>query len=226
MPFQVAYVIDPIQNIRGFFQWKNDKIEKLKGYYIYDDIGKPIKIEQVKAEKKATAKSKPNKMIYAIMAILCVCCVVLCGSLISLKKDYQERLDKQQKIVDDINAQLDEKNAVIGEQNNAINTLQSYFTDGTGKTTAEELLSKLESNEIVLENKGELISEIKSYLENESNVSFVVYTVETGDSLFSICEKMNIDYQSNFKIILSMNGIDDADKIFVGQNLLLPSVSE
>ena len=31
MPFQVAYVIDPIQNIRGFFQWKNGKTEKLKG---------------------------------------------------------------------------------------------------------------------------------------------------------------------------------------------------
>lgn len=39
LPFQVAYVIDPIQKIRGFFQWKNGKIEKLKGYYIYDDVG-------------------------------------------------------------------------------------------------------------------------------------------------------------------------------------------
>ena len=33
LPFQIAYVIDPIQNLRGFFQWKNGKIEKLKGYY-------------------------------------------------------------------------------------------------------------------------------------------------------------------------------------------------
>ena len=50
LPFQVAYVIDPIQNLRGFFQWKNGKIEKLKGYYIYDDLGVPIKIEQAKKE--------------------------------------------------------------------------------------------------------------------------------------------------------------------------------
>ena len=35
LPFQIAYVIDPIQNIRGFFQWKDGKIQKLKGYYIY-----------------------------------------------------------------------------------------------------------------------------------------------------------------------------------------------
>lgn len=37
LPFQVAYVIDPIENTRGFFQWKNEKIKKLGGYYIYDD---------------------------------------------------------------------------------------------------------------------------------------------------------------------------------------------
>ena len=46
MPFQIAYVIDPIQNIRGFFQWKAGKVEKLRGFYIYDDVGKPVKIEQ------------------------------------------------------------------------------------------------------------------------------------------------------------------------------------
>jgi proteasome lid subunit RPN8/RPN11 len=60
MPFQVAYVIDPIQNLRGFFQWKNGKIEKLKGYYVYDDIGKQIKIEQVKS-KNAAKTAAANK---------------------------------------------------------------------------------------------------------------------------------------------------------------------
>lgn len=44
--FQVAYVIDPIQTQRGFFQWKNGKIEKLSGYFIYDEIGKPIEFSQ------------------------------------------------------------------------------------------------------------------------------------------------------------------------------------
>ena len=43
MEFQVAYVIDPIQHHRGFFQWKNGKVERLKGYFIYDDLG--IKID-------------------------------------------------------------------------------------------------------------------------------------------------------------------------------------
>lgn len=43
-----------------FFQWKNGKIEKLKGYYVYDDIGKQIKIEQVKS-KNAAKTAAANK---------------------------------------------------------------------------------------------------------------------------------------------------------------------
>ncbi len=37
LPFQVAYVIDPVHHERGFFQWKNGKVEKLNGFYIYDE---------------------------------------------------------------------------------------------------------------------------------------------------------------------------------------------
>ena len=61
MPFQVAYVVDPIQNIRGLFQWKNGKVEELKGFYIYDDVGKPIKIEQTKPKTELVTSAKVSK---------------------------------------------------------------------------------------------------------------------------------------------------------------------
>lgn len=35
-PFAVAYVIDPIRNTRGFFQWKNGAVEELGGYCLYE----------------------------------------------------------------------------------------------------------------------------------------------------------------------------------------------
>ena len=38
LPFQVAYVIDPIQKNRGFFQWKNNRVQKLGGFYLYHDV--------------------------------------------------------------------------------------------------------------------------------------------------------------------------------------------
>lgn len=33
--FQVALVVDPIKKKLGFFQWKNNSVEKLNGYYKY-----------------------------------------------------------------------------------------------------------------------------------------------------------------------------------------------
>ena len=43
--YQVAYVVDPIQNIEGFYFWINEKIEKCKGFYVYDKTGVNIDIE-------------------------------------------------------------------------------------------------------------------------------------------------------------------------------------
>lgn len=35
LEFQIAYVVDPISKTRGFFQWKNNHIEKLQGFFVY-----------------------------------------------------------------------------------------------------------------------------------------------------------------------------------------------
>jgi proteasome lid subunit RPN8/RPN11 len=42
LPFHVAYVTDPKRNQRGFFQWKNGKVEKLSGFCVYDEAGETI----------------------------------------------------------------------------------------------------------------------------------------------------------------------------------------
>ncbi len=91
LPFQVAYVIDPIQNIRGFFQWKNEKTEKLGGYYIYDDVGKPIKIEQKKVEKKNKNSSSALKVLtVALILALCTTSVLLSILVIRMREKYYE----------------------------------------------------------------------------------------------------------------------------------------
>jgi proteasome lid subunit RPN8/RPN11 len=38
-PLQVAYVIDPIRQIRGFFQWRDDSLDQLGGYFLTADRG-------------------------------------------------------------------------------------------------------------------------------------------------------------------------------------------
>ncbi len=121
LPFQVAYVIDPVQNIRGFFQWKNGKIEKLKGYYIYDEIGKPIKIEQTKVKKEASAKEKPSKLSGVITALLCASVLVLSALTLSLNSKYEKQLERQEEIISVISSQQQE----IKMQNEDINELRA-----------------------------------------------------------------------------------------------------
>ena len=234
LPFQIAYVIDPIQNIRGFFQWKNGKIEKLKGYYVYDDVGKNIKIEQKKAEKpKSDVKSVPGKISAVVISLLCIITLVFGVLLININNKYNEQIKMQETIVEKLEHQdeiINEQEQNINEQKQNISDLQTKLInsviDNSGTTTARNLIDEIEKNEIEVENKDQVLSELKKVADddenNESIVSFKVYTVKSGDTLLSICEKNRVDYENNKMIILSLNGIYDLNFICTGQKILLP----
>ena len=36
-PLQIAYVVDPIRQTRGFFQWRDGELEEVEGYYLFAD---------------------------------------------------------------------------------------------------------------------------------------------------------------------------------------------
>lgn len=243
LPFQVAYVIDPIQNLRGFFQWKNGRIEKLGGYYIYDEIGKPIKIQQTKVKKK-NAPTKTSKTALALITLLGLATVSLLFYAFSLNNRYEVQLGKQEKILADITLQqeelknqqikiehqkneIDKQNATIQSQADAIAKLQELLTSGVadGEATATDLLAMLENNEITLENQDALVDALNAFLDKTpegEGVIFKAYTVVSGDTLSKICEENGLNYSISYKIILAINGIENADQIFAGQTILLP----
>lgn len=225
MPFQIAYVIDPIQNIRGFFQWKNGRIEKLKGYYIYDDIGKPIKIEQTKPASGGNAANgvqRPPKWTVAIIALLCAATVALSISVVSLNKKYNEQLATQEMVL----GEIDKQTTIINEQNTTISTLQEQIDGGDAKEEAPQVDygDILESHEATLQSQDETLKEIIARLDGEgvSTVRFSVHTVAPGDSLMKICEEHGIDFHENREVILTINNISNPDIIAVGQNIFLP----
>lgn len=221
MPFQVAYVIDPIQNIRGFFQWKNGKIEKLKGFYVYDDIGKPIKIEQTRKKAEEKADQKKSKLPIISLVLLCVCAIMFAVSLTSLNKQIKEQQEQQ--------ANLEQ---IIDEQNTSIKSLQSELSEKSIEledgTTVDDLLALIESQQVQIDNQHEVISQLQAYVDKKTAgkektmIVFTSYTVQSGDTLGKICSKFEIDYASNINLIKSLNGIEDVNKIYVGQAILLP----
>lgn len=228
MPFQVAYVIDPIQNIRGFFQWKNGKTEKLKGYYVYDEVDKPIKVEQKKVETPQNTKASPSKVMTVLVSLLCVLTLILGVLAINLNNKYHEQF----KVQETISNKLEEQEKTISEQKTDIDDLQTQLVnavlDSSGITTAEELIKRIENNEIAIKDQDNILQQLKDLVGSSSEdvedktVRFVKYTVKVGDSLSKICKDHELDYHANKNIILSLSGISDPNSIFVGQVIILP----
>ena len=90
--------------------------------------------------------------------------------------------------------------------------------DTGGKTTED---SKKEAGAYKTEASDNAEKEIKAEGDG-AVIQFKEYMVVRGDTLVKICEANNIDYAANKKIILAINGIEDAGQIYAGQRLLLP----
>lgn len=89
LPWQIAYVVDPVAGTRGFFEWKNNKIAKMAGFYVYDEVGKEIKIsEKVKPLKKRFSVST------IILSLLLIVFVLLSVSLGIEKNSIMSRLNE------------------------------------------------------------------------------------------------------------------------------------
>ncbi len=193
LPFQIAYVIDPKQRIRGFFQWKDGKIEKIKGFYIYDEVGKPIKVDLSKVEEKKPQKmDTPQKAPSFITIILLVSVVFLGGMVFNLSSHMKKQVALQSELESMVNLQKSQLDVI---------------NDYKEKTKTTEPTTKAVTTTLATTNP---------------KVIFVKYRVKSGDSLYSICKKNNLDFNSNLNIIKSINGISDANSIITGQILLLP----
>ena len=135
--YQVAYVVDPIQDIEGFYFWINGNIEKCKGFYIYDKTGTQITVDTGKdepAEEKAAAPLFSVKNI--LIAILSVAVIFLIFSNIStnnqleqLEKE-QEKLETQQvTLTNSANQALMQMQQLIAEQDADIQELKDILEE-------------------------------------------------------------------------------------------------
>lgn len=112
LPWQIAYVVDPIADTRGFFEWKNDKVAKMSGFYVYDEIGREIKISE---------KAKPVKKHFSISNII-LSFLLLVSLLVSVsfgieKNNVMNRLnDALATISQQSNIQMNEIPSVVEQE--------------------------------------------------------------------------------------------------------------
>lgn len=227
VPFQVAYVIDPVQHLRGFFQWKNGKIEKLKGFYIYDDVGKTIKLPQPKPSNRAESDKadtpiRAGRFQLIVIGILSLLTIYLLFSVIFLSKKCSSQLRDQAALEE----QMEDQRALIAQQAQEIASVRDAVDQISYEIEEDtDVIRNDEKAENEMQQNAETVEPVDTKEDTvEGQVIFKTYTVRAGDTLLTICDANGLDYAAAYRIILSVNGIEDADRIYVGQTILLPIV--
>lgn len=103
---QVAYVVDPIQNIEGFYFWIDGKIEKCRGFYIYDKTGTEITVDPEKDSDGGREGGKPFGIHGILTAILAVAVALLLFANLSASQKLKELEDQQATLASSANQAL------------------------------------------------------------------------------------------------------------------------
>ena len=133
---QIAYVVDPIQHIEGFFFWINGQIEKCPGFYIYDEVGIEIELpEQITApttaeQVKNTASNgkADTKGLYIAFGVLSLLSII---GFIALSA----RISELHESVNALNEQLLTQNQTIAANVQSVGQNVSSLKTDLGKHT-------------------------------------------------------------------------------------------
>lgn len=141
--YQIAYVVDPIQHIEGFYFWINGKIERCKGFYIYDKTDKKIDIECEKVEEAtsrlatATNTSRPV-LLYVLSGVFALAMIILAIVSVNLSNRMSILESRQENLVESANQSIYYLQQQVTSLEEAISDLQSQVdTYHPAKTETE-----------------------------------------------------------------------------------------
>lgn len=107
--YQIAYVIDPIRKLEGFYFWINGHIDRCKGFYIYDKVGKTITMHPEEAQQNANpSKASVFPLKNALIGVLAAAVILLsCFSIHTVRQ--LSILEAQQEALKETIAQQEDK---------------------------------------------------------------------------------------------------------------------
>lgn len=105
--YQIAYVVDPIQKIEGFYFWINGKIERCKGFYLFDKPGiKLSAITDTATEPAASSGPLGSLLPTVLFAAMAVCIFVFALCCLSQQKTIDRLQQQQDALVQETNQTL------------------------------------------------------------------------------------------------------------------------
>ena len=163
--YQIAYVVDPIQDIEGFYFWINGKIERCKGFYKFDKMGAKIESDIEFKNEDIEQKNSWLNLKNIIIAVLVVCVVFLTFSNISQNKEI-DNLQKQQETL------AASANQSLGYMQNQIISLQSKIaelTDQLKKPSDAVTEDENTENKVDTENNSQTTTDTNEDQSNDSS---------------------------------------------------------
>ncbi len=139
--YQIAYVVDPIQDIEGFYFWINGRIEKCKGFYIFDKNDEKIELDELTEKKPEPSVSEESKAqsgtpgyVIAIGVILMILVIALGVVSFSLMNRVKTLENQQETLINSANQSF----GIMQQQISSLSDEIADLQESLGLTEPEE----------------------------------------------------------------------------------------
>ena len=172
---QIAYVVDPIQKIEGFYFWINGKIERCKGFYIFDITGETIDIqEEADDTQQKMCKSGTMQGIGAFNILLgcgmLIVLIILGFISINLFNRMKILEKRQENLVDSANASI----TYLQDQISILNGELTEYKKIMNESISDDIFTEddyIEDENVEIDSPidGQIIDETEIISENAVN---------------------------------------------------------
>ena len=239
---KTMYLVNTCDKEENFYLYENGELKKQKGYVCFYERNyemqeymlekrerKPIEspekdkvmksIRSIIQEKEEMRQRRKNSVfLYGISSFMAVVVLVI-G--INLLNSY-EKMKKFDTSLSNIALEMSnisekEKSIQTSDNSVSVNKISGdvYPTEAETEST-ESRTTQSQTEQSQIEKQAESAEMVK-----EADAAQTTYIVKKGDTIMSICKKY---YGNTEKLneIIAVNNIEDADKLYIGQEIKLP----
>jgi len=239
---KTMYLVNTCDKEENFYLYENGELKKQKGYVCFYERNyemqeymlerrerKPIEspekdkvmksIRSIIQEKEEMRQRKKNSVfLYGISSFMAVVVLVIGINLLNSYEKMKKFDTSLSNIALEIsNISEKEKSIQTSDNSVSVNKISGdvYPTEAETEST-ESRTTQSQTEQSQIEKQAESAEMVK-----EADAAQTTYIVKKGDTIMSICKKY---YGNTEKLneIIAVNNIEDADKLYIGQEIKLP----
>lgn len=239
---KTMYLVNTCDKEENFYLYENGELKKQKGYVCFYERNyemqeymlekrerKPIEspekdkvmksIRSIIQEKEEMRQRRKNSaFLYGISSFMAVVVLVIGINLLNSYEKMKKFDTSLSNIALEIsNISEKEKSIQTSDNSVSVNKISGdvYPTEAETEST-ESRTTQSQTEQSQIEKQAESAEMVK-----EADAAQTTYIVKKGDTIMSICKKY---YGNTEKLneIIAVNNIEDADKLYIGQEIKLP----